>query len=84
MPNFRSIRAAVWPAKRHEQTDRQTDKQTDSIFIYIDIYIYIYIYIADDVFLIKQNILTKKNVTTLNVKMRPLSIIFCFVKPLES
>ena len=45
MPNFRLIRAAVKPAKRHEQTNRQTDRQTDSIFIYIDIYIYIYIII---------------------------------------
>ena len=35
MPNFRLIRAAVKPAKRHEHTDKQTDKQTDSIFIYI-------------------------------------------------
>ena len=42
VPNFRLIRAAVKPAKRHEHTNRQTDKQTnrqtDSIFIYIDIY----------------------------------------------
>ena len=38
MPNFRLIRAAVKPAKRHEHTDKQTDRQTDSIFIYIDIW----------------------------------------------
>ena len=37
MQNIRLIRAAVKPAKRHEQTDRQTDRQTDANFIYIDI-----------------------------------------------
>ena len=46
MQNIRLIRAAVKPAKRHEQTDRQTnrqtDKQTDANFIYIDRYIYIW------------------------------------------
>ena len=58
MPNFRLIRAAVKPAKRHEHTDRQTDRQTDSIFIYIDIYIYTYIYIYIYIFGLWQELVT--------------------------